>query len=191
MAASNSKKYSVIGIFFLMVSLLFASIWLNQKSIEIYWQQTYRTNSPLKSLQQFSWWRLGPTIFDNPTHEEDSTSDIESVTSSNNNASDTHKAKKTTEASIHIEPDDINEPVQDVKKAQVQQRPDSEKKYNVLIEIPEEATTAEATTSEVINTSESTDTKTNLEEQNSQITHTIQPYSTQQNLSTAQVNKEQ
>ena len=39
-------------------------IWLESKSISLYWQQAYHKESPLNILDKFSWWQKGSQIND-------------------------------------------------------------------------------------------------------------------------------
>lgn len=56
------KQYhwSVIYLFLVVISALL--VWLNQHSVNAYWQQTYHRPSWLQRLDEYAWWRSGGTL---------------------------------------------------------------------------------------------------------------------------------
>ncbi|MDO4436232.1 MAG: DUF459 domain-containing protein [Cardiobacteriaceae bacterium] len=58
----TSKPHSWFTITFSLFAALLLSVWLNQHSLNRYWQQSYRTQSPLESLEVHTWWQTGRHI---------------------------------------------------------------------------------------------------------------------------------
>lgn len=50
------------GVYAVLIISTCASLWLNQQSIEKYWQQQYHRMSPLAGLQTQSWWLSGNIV---------------------------------------------------------------------------------------------------------------------------------
>lgn len=48
-----------LTLYFTLLIIGSSAIWFSQSSINAYWQQTYHQESPLRALNQYSWWKLG------------------------------------------------------------------------------------------------------------------------------------
>ncbi|AWX15573.1 hypothetical protein CEP48_05025 [Mergibacter septicus] len=48
--------------YLVLISIMLVLVWFSQQSINFYWQQTYHQDSPLVTLERFSWWRAGAEL---------------------------------------------------------------------------------------------------------------------------------
>lgn len=63
----DSKKFAIISTYMTLLCTVIALIWLNQSSLNHYWEQTYHQESPLKRYLAYPWFEKGITVNKNLT----------------------------------------------------------------------------------------------------------------------------
>ncbi|MDG6896973.1 hypothetical protein A6A19_02900 [Actinobacillus delphinicola] len=57
-----SKKFTIVSLYMTLLGTVLVLIWLNQSSLNHYWEQTYHQESPLKRYLPYAWFEEGRTV---------------------------------------------------------------------------------------------------------------------------------